>query len=98
MTVRAIPVALFLIEIVTPGITAPVASVTVPESVAPLTWAYACPLKKKVQAITKPTTSKLLNGRETSLIDIGASAQMNGPSMPPPLPASTAQRGPKVYL
>ena len=32
---------LFLIEIITPGITAPLASVIVPESVAPVTCAFA---------------------------------------------------------
>jgi hypothetical protein len=61
MTFRAMPVALFLIEIITPGITAPLASVTVPESVAPDTCAFA------VVANAPAKSKQTVRERETSL-------------------------------
>ena len=45
VTWRTTPVAVFLIKMVALGITAPLASATVPDSVAPATWAAAAPTK-----------------------------------------------------
>src|SRR5439155_10057872 len=79
MTVRTTPVALFLIEIVTPGITAPVASVTVPESVAPVTWACATTLGKRVKAKTKQTARRERNSSGKPLIVTSAVRGWDGP-------------------
>src|SRR2546429_1191372 len=79
MTVRTTPVALFLIEIVTPGITAPVASVTVPESVAPVTWACAATLGKRVKAKTKQTARRARNSSGKPLIVTSGVRRCNGP-------------------
>src|SRR5438132_7673689 len=68
MTVRPTPVALFLIEIVTPGITAPLVSVTVPESVAPVTCAFVGTAGKSVNAKTKQTARRARNTPERRLI------------------------------
>src|SRR5437660_451155 len=66
MRVRTTPVALFLIETVTPGITAPLASETIPESVAPVTWACAA-RGRSVRAKTKQTPRKARNSFEETL-------------------------------
>src|SRR5437867_9559368 len=68
MTFRTIPVSLFLMEIITPGITAPLASVTVPESVAPLTCAFAGTLGERVIAKTTQIPRRTRNVSEKSLI------------------------------
>src|SRR5438093_1765327 len=50
LTVRVMPVAVSRIETMAPGITAPDASLMVPESVAPATCAQAAPGKRLVIA------------------------------------------------
>src|SRR5262249_18678533 len=71
MTVRTRPVALFLIETCTPGITAPDESVTVPESVAPVTCACTDAAGRRVMAKTKKTERATRSHSEESLICIG---------------------------
>src|SRR5262249_48474953 len=64
---RATPVALFLIETMTPGITAPLASVTVPESVAPVTCACTDTPGKRLMAKTKKTERAMRSRSEATL-------------------------------
>src|SRR5262249_40272814 len=71
MTVRTTPVPLFLIETMTPGITAPLASVTVPESVAPVTCACTGALEGSVMAKAKKTERTTRNHSEETLSCIG---------------------------
>jgi hypothetical protein len=65
------PVSLFLIEIITPGITAPLASVTVPESVAPDTCAFA--VVANAPARTKQTAREVETKLKQTLRAIDAS-------------------------
>src|SRR5215831_1102185 len=72
---RTTPVTLFLIESCTPGMTAPEVSMTVPESVAPVTWACALAGEKKVRAKTKKAARAERKRSEKPVKNIEASGR-----------------------